>query len=94
MVCIIATKDALRALLWRPNRHARFGVEGRSVFSIASPLYAAVEKYATGAAAWCRCGRSKIRPVVGRHLVILTRGTPHAVTVRGSRPGNPEGERP
>jgi hypothetical protein len=44
VVCIIATKDALRALLWRPNRHARFGVDGRSVFSIASPLYAAVEK--------------------------------------------------
>jgi hypothetical protein len=57
VVCIIATKDALRALLWRPNRHARFGVEGRSVFSIASPLYAAVEKQTTGAAAWCRCGR-------------------------------------
>jgi hypothetical protein len=27
VVCIIATKDALRALLRRPNRHARFGVE-------------------------------------------------------------------
>jgi len=43
VVCIV-TKDALRAFLWRYNRHARFGVEGRSVFSIASPLYAAVEK--------------------------------------------------
>jgi hypothetical protein len=36
-------------------------------------VYAAVEKWATGAAAWCRCGRSKARPVVGRHLVSLTR---------------------
>jgi hypothetical protein len=46
VACIIATNAAPRELFWRPNRHARFGIDDRSALqqpreclSARNPMY-------------------------------------------------------